>query len=118
MKYLIVKREMMIKYERILSVHFILTLSIFVILVAMIYAKRNKIAILPNRFKYEGAWAMFSTAFKRCIIRLLMDVSPINFIEKKININSSKNGFARRFKRFVCLFVYFSYAIIFLTYML
>ena len=100
---------MMIKYERILSVHFILTLSIFVILVAMIYAKRNKIAILPNRFKYEGAWAMFSTAFKRCIIRLLMDVNPINFIEKKININSSKNGFARRFKKvclFVCLFIF------------
>ena len=104
MKYVIVKREIMIKYERILSVHLILTLFTFVIIVANIYAKRNKRAILPNKFKYEGILAMPSTAFKRFVIRLLMEVIPIKFNEKNINTNSSNNGLTRLFRRFVSLF--------------
>ena len=94
----------MIKYERILSVHLILALFTFVIIVANIYAKRNKRAILPNKFKYEGILAMPSTAFKRFVIRLLMEVIPIKFNEKNINTNSSNNGLTRLFRRFVSLF--------------
>ena len=94
----------MIKYERILSVHLILTLFTFVIIVANIYAKRNKRAILPNKFKYEGILEMPSTAFKRFVIRLLMEVIPIKFNEKNINTNSSNNGLTRLFRRFVSLF--------------
>ena len=49
-KYFIEKSRIVIKYAKNLISLFIQILFIFVIAVVIIYAKRNNIATLPNRF--------------------------------------------------------------------
>ena len=49
-KYFIEKSRIVIKYAKNLISLFIHILLMFVIVVAMIYAKRNNMATLPNRF--------------------------------------------------------------------
>ena len=75
--------------------------------VAIRYANRNRIVILPKSIEYGGWAEKFSSALNLLNISSIMVQKPIAVMKKQINGNSLKNGLLRQERDFVIFSKFF-----------
>ena len=75
--------------------------------VAIRYANRNRIVILPKSIEYGGWAEKFSSALNLLNISSIMVQKPIAVMKKQINGNSLKNGLLRQERDFAILSKFF-----------